>query len=87
MAIEKLLDMRIAAFVTLVHRAAPDDFAVENHGDSIRDFTRTRHVMGNGKRCRAKLARAIDDQLVDDAGQDRVRPGAASERVNHVLPS
>ena len=53
-AVENVLDSRLDAIVDLVHRAAPDDPAVKNHGDSNRDSTRTRDVMGNGKRCRTK---------------------------------
>ncbi len=38
--VDELIDIRIAAFIQLFNLAAPDDFALENHGDMIRDFAR-----------------------------------------------
>src|ERR1700744_1152763 len=50
LAVDKLIDVGIAAVVDLGRRSGPDDLALIEHGDAVGNLARTHHVMSNGER-------------------------------------
>src|SRR5690348_2244131 len=74
-SVDELVNVRVARPIDLVLGAGPDNTPFVDHGDTVGDLARARHVMGDGDGGGAKVAHALHDQLVDDVGHDRVEPG------------
>ena len=58
LAVDKLVDIRVATVVDFGNRAIPDDFALINHGHSAGDFAHARHIVGDGDGGRAQFFHA-----------------------------
>src|SRR5690606_12519132 len=64
-AVNKLVDIRVAAMIQIADRPLPDNFSFPYHRDFIGYFTGRRHVVGNGKRGCTQLFDIFDDQVVN----------------------
>jgi hypothetical protein len=72
---DELVDVGVAALVDLVGLALPDDPALVDHGDVVGDLAGRRHVVGDRDGGGAEPLDAVDDEIVDDVGHDRVEAG------------
>jgi hypothetical protein len=61
--------------IDLVGLALPDDPALVDHGDVVGDLAGRRHVVGDRDGGGAEALDAVDDEIVDDVGHDRVEAG------------
>ncbi len=61
--------------IHLRNRAGPADLAAVQHGDIVGNGAHGGHVVGDGHGGGAHLHDDLTDQVVDDAGHDRVQPG------------
>ena len=61
--------------VDVLRGAVPDDLALKEHGDAVGDFARARHVVRDRDRGDAEIVHGGRDQIIDDVGHDRIKPG------------
>src|SRR5262245_37342195 len=72
---DELVDVRVPAGVDRTRRALPDDLAFVDHGDAVGNLAGRRHVVGDGDGGGTQALHAVNDEVVNDVGHDRVETG------------